>query len=288
VKAAKRKARAAARAKDHSPRRHPMISERQSIPERQSFSERQLSGVNATPSMGRGSPETRRLDSRHPAVLGPVALATDPIRHPNVADAGRSDAANGNGPVGAAYASGEARTLGAVAVAATTLDHHARSRNRDWLAECLRVGIGGALLWAGLSKAANGVAFLAALNAYELPLPRVALAAVAIALPWIEILCGLSLVTRTRVAPALLLSLLLTFGFCVATGQAVLRGLDISCGCFDLDFLSATPWPQAQKVLESVAAALIRNLAMLAGIVFLLGRFEPATQVSGPQTGPRE
>lgn len=282
MNAAKRKARAAARAKAHSARRHPMLPERQSIPERQ------LSGVNAARSIGRGSPETRRLDSQHPAVLGPVALATNPLRHSSVADTARRDAADANGLVGAARAAGEAHALGVVAVAATTPKHHSRSKTRDRLAECLRVGIGGVLLWAGLSKAANGVAFLAALNAYELPLPRVALAAVAIALPWIELLCGLSLVTRTRVAPALLLSLLLTFGFCVATGQAVLRGLDISCGCFDLDFLSATPWPQAQKILESVGAALIRNLAMLAGIVFLLGRFEPATQVCGPQTGPRE
>jgi hypothetical protein len=127
-----------------------------------------------------------------------------------------------------------------------------------------------------VSKAANGVAFLAALNAYALPLPRVVLAGVAITLPWVEILCGLLIATRTRVAPALLLSLLMTVGFCLATGQAVVRGLDISCGCLDLDFLKLTPWPQAEKLLESVGAAFLRNLVMLGGILFLLARSDAA------------
>lgn len=148
-------------------------------------------------------------------------------------------------------------------------------QRRDWRAESARLAIGGVLLWAGVSKAASGVAFLAALNAYQLPLPRYVLAGVAIMLPWVELLCGLLLVTRTRVAPALLLSFGMTLLFCGATGQAVMRGLDISCGCLDLDFLSATPWPQAQKLLESVAAAFVRNVAMLGGIVFLIARLDP-------------
>ena len=150
---------------------------------------------------------------------------------------------------------------------------------RDWTAEILVRGLGGVLLWAGVSKAASGVAFLAALNAYELPLPRGVLAAVAVVLPWVEILSGWLLATRTRVGSALLLSLLMTVGFCLATGQAVIRGLDISCGCLDLDFLAYSPWPHAQKILESVGAAFMRNLAMLGGIVFLLARnvpFQPA------------
>ncbi|MFM7073145.1 MAG: DoxX family protein [Planctomycetota bacterium] len=151
-----------------------------------------------------------------------------------------------------------------------------KKHRRDWLADSTRIALGGFLLWAGVSKAASGVAFLAALNAYQLPLPRFALAGVAIVLPWIELLCGLLLVTRTRVAPALLLSFGMTLLFCGATGQAVLRGLDISCGCLDLDFLSASPWPQAQKLLESVAAAFVRNVAMLGGIVFLIARLDPA------------
>ncbi len=159
----------------------------------------------------------------------------------------------------------------ASAVSKTALN----KQRRDWLADSARLAIGGILLWAGVSKAASGVAFLAALNAYQLPLPRYVLAGVAIMLPWVELLCGLLLVTRTRVAPALLLSFGMTLLFCGATGQAVVRGLDISCGCLDLDFLSATPWPKAQKILETVSAAFVRNVAMLGGIVFLIARLHP-------------
>jgi len=252
---AKRRARTAARAATRATRLSTSVRE----PESKS----PQSAVNMPTS---GGAETRRLDGQHPFL--------------------RATATNDDAPAAKTSAAGEVK-LAPVASAIGQSNNQASARQRDWIANAVRLGVGGLFLWAGVSKAANGVAFLAALNAYELPLPRVVLASVAITLPWVEILSGLLLATRTRVAPALLLSLLMTLAFCVATGQAVVRGLDISCGCLDLDFLSATPWPQAQKILESVGAAFLRNLAMLLGIVFLLGRLEHSGTVSGPRSGPR-
>lgn len=227
----------------------------------------------------------RRLDGQHTttgtAIPAPVAkLSAGFGAAPNAALGTAPNATFGAAPNAALGAA--SMTAGATPSIATVPSGQPRAASeaparyqRDWTAEILVRGLGGVLLWAGVSKAASGVAFLAALNAYELPLPRGVLAAIAVVLPWVEILSGWLLATRTRVGSALLLSLLMTVGFCLATGQAVLRGLDISCGCLDLDFLAHSPWPHAQKSLESVGAAFVRNLAMLGGILFLLARNVP-------------
>lgn len=211
----------------------------------------------------------RRLDGQHTttgtAIPAPVAKLSAGFGAGPNATLGAASMTAGATPSIATVPSGQPRAAS---------EAPARYQ-RDWTAEILVRGLGGVLLWAGVSKAASGVAFLAALNAYELPLPRGVLAAIAVVLPWVEILSGWLLATRTRVGSALLLSLLMTVGFCLATGQAVLRGLDISCGCLDLDFLAHSPWPHAQKSLESVGAAFVRNLAMLGGILFLLARNVP-------------
>ncbi len=235
----------------------------------------------------------RRVDGQHTttgtAIPAPVAVLSAAVAiAPNAAPSAVQSAVQSAAPRAVQSAGGgtilnaASMAVGATPAIAIVPSGLARTASeaparyqRDWTAEILVRGLGGVLLWAGVSKAASGVAFLAALNAYELPLPRGVLAAIAVVLPWVEILSGWLLATRTRVGSALLLSLLMTVGFCLATGQAVLRGLDISCGCLDLDFLAHSPWPNAQKILESVGAAFVRNLAMLGGILFLFARHVP-------------
>jgi uncharacterized membrane protein YphA (DoxX/SURF4 family) len=134
----------------------------------------------------------------------------------------------------------------------------------------LRCFLGLLLLWAGLSKAANPKVFLGDLNAYQLPLPRGVLAVAAVALPWLELLCGLMLITRTRLPAALLCTLGLFVVFSLSTGQAVARGLDIACGCFDLSFLAAWHLSGLAHVLESVGFAFVRNLMLTAAVLALL------------------
>ena len=137
----------------------------------------------------------------------------------------------------------------------------------------LRGLFGVLLLWAAVSKLANPTEFLGSIYGYELPLPRSWLQAVAIVLPWVELLCGLMLLTGFGVAAALLLSVAMMIVFVLATGQAWVRGLDIACGCFDLKvFGLAEKWPGVVKFLESVAFAFFRNLALTALAGWLLWR----------------
>ena len=145
----------------------------------------------------------------------------------------------------------------------------------------LRWLLGLLLLWAGLSKAGNPTIFLGDLNAYQLPLPRGLLAVVAVVLPWLELLCGLMLLTRTKVQAALLCTLGLFVGFLLGTGQAVARGLDIACGCFDLSFLASWHMSGLAHLLESVGFAFGRNLALTAAVLALLA--DPASVVAPEQ-----
>jgi putative oxidoreductase len=137
----------------------------------------------------------------------------------------------------------------------------------------LRGLLGVLLLWAAVSKLANPTEFLGSIYGYELPLPRGLLQTAAVVLPWVELLCGLMLLTGFGVAAALLLAVAMMIVFVFATGQAWLRGLDISCGCFNLKIFGISEqWPGFVKFLESVAFAFFRNLALTALAGWLLWR----------------
>jgi putative oxidoreductase len=145
----------------------------------------------------------------------------------------------------------------------------------------LRGLLGLLLLWAAVSKLANPTEFLGSIYGYELPLPRGWLQATAVILPWVELLCGLMLLTGFGAVAALLLATAMMVVFVLATGQAWLRGLDIACGCFDLKIFGiAEHWPGFVKFLESVAFAFFRNLALTALAVWLLWR-APRPSASG-------
>ncbi len=96
----------------------------------------------------------------------------------------------------------------------------------------LRIFVGGLLLWAGIAKLAAPTAFFGALLGYELPLPETALRLVTVTLPWLEILCGGALLADFWPETVRPLTVALTLSFVVAIGQALVRGLDIDCGCF--------------------------------------------------------
>ena len=120
----------------------------------------------------------------------------------------------------------------------------------------LRWLIGVVLIWAALGKLANAQDFLANLYDYRIPLPGSFLRHVAVTLPWIELLCGLAMLTGFWQESALALVFLMMMFFLAATGQAWIRGLDINCGCFGTAL-------EKNTFLGSVEFAFFRNLALL-------------------------
>ncbi len=112
--------------------------------------------------------------------------------------------------------------------------------------------IGGLFIYAGTQKLLDPAAFQIDISNYQL-VPFSAAGALAVYLPWLEILSGAALLGR-RPAGAILL-LLMTLVFTIAIASAWARGLNINCGCFG-GGETATNYP----------LALARNFLLLAGL----------------------
>ena len=84
---------------------------------------------------------------------------------------------------------------------------------------------------AGIEKIINPGDFAVAIYNYKL-LPECAINLSAIFLPWLEVLITISLVSGIFKRGASVISALLFLTFATALTINLVRGLDISCGCF--------------------------------------------------------
>jgi uncharacterized membrane protein YphA (DoxX/SURF4 family) len=133
----------------------------------------------------------------------------------------------------------------------------------------LRILLGAVFVWAGLSKVGSPLATLATVYSYQITMPDQLAEAIAAALPWLEILVGLALLSGLLLRAALVWTVVLLVGFAALTGQAWWRDLPIDCGCMDLGALHP-----ALDVLATPGGATLRNLALLllAGLLGALVR----------------
>ena len=98
----------------------------------------------------------------------------------------------------------------------------------------LRVALGTVFIVASLDKIQNPEAFATTIANYRL-LPYTVINGIAIVLPWLEVVTGTLLVLGVWIRANTMIAwgLLLVFSFAIS--QALVRGLDISCGCFTTD-----------------------------------------------------
>ncbi len=106
-------------------------------------------------------------------------------------------------------------------------------RGWPWVSLLLRTYLGTVFIMAAISKIADPVFFLKGVHAYGL-LPMALLPAVAVILPWLELLAGALLLLGLWVWPALLIINGLLLVFTLALVWALQQKLAISCACFDL------------------------------------------------------
>jgi putative oxidoreductase len=91
--------------------------------------------------------------------------------------------------------------------------------------------IGSLFIYAGAIKVFDPIGFGNDIDNYKI-VPWVISVRLAFYLPWLEILCGLALITRRLYLGALSILAALMVIFIVASIVAKARGLDITCGCF--------------------------------------------------------
>lgn len=96
-----------------------------------------------------------------------------------------------------------------------------------------RIILGALFMYASFDKMANPEAFADIVDNYHI-LPVQLVNPLAIFLPWLEFITGLLLIVGKWVKGSLLIYSTLLVIFIIALGQALVRGLDISCGCFSV------------------------------------------------------
>ncbi len=109
---------------------------------------------------------------------------------------------------------------------------------REWLgprlAVLFRLTLGAVFVAASLDKVLHPLAFAQSIANYRMvPLGLINL--MAIALPMIELVSGVALLLGVGIRANLLLASGMLALFIVAIVLALVRGLDISCGCFTTD-----------------------------------------------------
>jgi len=102
-----------------------------------------------------------------------------------------------------------------------------------------RLIVGSVFIYAGVVKAADPFGFSIQIRNYHL-LPVSVTNLVAIFLPWLEIFCGLMLITGyyLKMSSRFLIAILTIF--IVAISSALVRDFDISCGCYSTSQDSAS------------------------------------------------
>lgn len=119
--------------------------------------------------------------------------------------------------------------------------------------------IGALFIAAALAKITNIADFATQVSHYRIA-PLWAVNVLAIVMPWIELLAGLSLVLRIRPRAGAVVTLALMLVFTVAVAAAWARGLDFRCGCFGK---AGADTIGMQKFAENVALTLIALAAVM-------------------------
>lgn len=146
-----------------------------------------------------------------------------------------------------------------------------RTCTRNISITLVRIVLGVVFIFASFEKIADPTAFAASISGYRIVASDPALM-IGTVLPWIELLCGLGLLLGLFVRGSALLALIMLSLFTVVVLSALVRGLDISCGCYTQD-------PSAERIgwwkVGENAVLILMSLLVLhqSSLGFTLERF---------------
>jgi putative oxidoreductase len=119
----------------------------------------------------------------------------------------------------------------------------------------IRLFVGGYFVYAGIPKIIEPLAFATSIGNYGL-LPNAMINAIALVLPWLELLCAIGLMIGWRIKLNAALCAAMLAVFTTAVAYAVIMGLKIDCGCFGSAGGDEVSWIKVGK-----------NMLMLLGLV---------------------
>ena len=107
-----------------------------------------------------------------------------------------------------------------------------KSSAAEKLSLCFRMIVGAIFFYAGLIKVMDPQGFALVVYNYHI-LPGFLINLAALILPWIEVIAGAALILGILVPGASLTVSSLLIVFLCVIAAALIRGLDVSCGCFN-------------------------------------------------------
>lgn len=132
-------------------------------------------------------------------------------------------------------------------------------RDNEYIELVVRLAVGVIFIYASLDKIAYPAQFARIVYNYHL-LPGNLINLMAIILPWIEIICGLSLIFGIYKKGSVYIFNLMVLMFIIAITVNLIRGVDLECGCFTV----------SSKAKGSALSLLIRDIGLLILTVYLL------------------
>lgn len=122
-----------------------------------------------------------------------------------------------------------------------------------------QIVIGALMVWAGLAKIGNPAGFAAQVHNFKL-VPIAVENLIAICLPWIELAAGVAMVIGLRARAGAVLTTALVGVFTLAVLTALVRGMDIECGCFGTSDATRVGWVKVLQNLGMLALAVVASL----------------------------
>ena len=142
-----------------------------------------------------------------------------------------------------------------------------------WLTIRVQIALGAIFLFAALPKIADPPSFAHMIYNYRL-VPGALVNAMALVMPWVEILAGLALILGVWRKEAAIVCGLLILVFLAAIGVNLARGHAVDCGCFDVHAAGKT----RDEQLSDMRWVLVRDI----GILLLVAQVFAASRKPAP------
>jgi len=126
--------------------------------------------------------------------------------------------------------------------------------DNDYLTMLFRIVVGITFIWASIYKIIEPDDFSKSIWYYHM-VPGSLINIIAIILPWLELICGIFLIFGIYYRGSVVWINVMMIAFIIALTTAVIRGLDIDCGCF--------------KAAKSSGGSALRALLLDLGLIIL-------------------
>lgn len=131
-----------------------------------------------------------------------------------------------------------------------------RNPKKHWMLFFMRIVLGGLFAFAASTKILAPAALADAIGKFEM-VPDAVLMEAAVILIWFEMICGVFMLLGlwTRAATIVICGMLAVF--LAGMIAAVVRGLDISCGCFGSFFETDVGWKSILRTIVLLSFSLL-------------------------------